>query len=713
MSSQSQSQTNPKKNFKYGLLVLVALVHLYLNLLSTFPDLWHASIHFSCFAALSVFFLPTLKHWPKIAVLLAFIVMSCGFYILYGESAYFDRGQTFAVLDWVFSVLTLLFILILSSLTSGIMIPLLVIIALSYMTWLGPLLPGIFQFPGLTWETVLFRVYLSGDGLFGQIATISYSFVFMFILFGAFLVKSGTAAFIMRLSTALIGNMTGGPGLIAVISSAFMGSISGSAIANTVSTGAITIPLMKQSGYQPRFAAAIEAASSTGGQLMPPVMGAGVFIMATYTQISYIQIISIALLPALLYFLSLFFFVRIEAKKHHIDSQYNQQESIKNVLQQQGYLLVPIVILMLLLISGFTPTYAAALAILAVILVCWIKAGMACLNRSVSDKPVIESNFRQRWQQSNTMNFTTIADALALGSRNMINLALLLISIGIVVNAITTTGIGNTFSLMIQHWGSSSLLFTLVLIAIASLILGMGLPVTAAYIVLATLSAPLLNTLLSQQLLINQILTGPLTEPAQALFSLVAPGQSLHHPDEVAAVLNQLSGDMLALLKSQLLQPEVLTSTLLSAHMIIFWLSQDSNVTPPVCLAAYSAATIAGSSPIKTGFTAWKIAKGLYIIPLLFAYTPLLSGQVIETLPVFVFAAIGLYAFTAAIQGYLEGELSLFLRLLCCLLAVVLLWPCGVFYKLLATGIFMIIWFGTKPNPINSNGQGDVRNKGD
>jgi len=233
--------------------------------------------------------------------------------------------------------------------------------------------------------------------------------------------------------------------------------------------------------------------------------------------------------------------------------------------------------------------------------------------------------------QSEPMTPRDIMDAMVQGTRNVISTAILLITVGVIVNVVSTTGIGNTFSLMVTEWAGGSLLITIVLVALASLILGMGLPVTAAYIVLATLSAPAIYNLIAQSQWLDLIVSGNLPDQAKTIFMLAAPDQlaALEAPMEMAKAQQLLAlvpESYSSQLLEQALSPHAISMALVAAHMIIFWLSQDSNVTPPVCLTAFAAAAIAGTPQMRTGFTAWKIAKGLYIVPLLFAYSPLISG---------------------------------------------------------------------------------------
>lgn len=650
----------------FAFAIVVALAHLYFNTLSTLPTLWTSAMHFGFFGVLCALSVPMAR--PEGAgarrlvltldVILALAAAGCAIYLMAFEDALYARGVTFVASDWVVSIVAVALILEFARRTTGWFIPVLCLVALTYVAWWGQYVDGIFNFPGLSWETVLFRSYLGGEGMLGTIARISWTYVFMFILFGAFLVKSGAGDFIIELARCAAGRFVGGPGFVAVFSSGLMGSVSGSSVANTVSTGVITIPLMRKAGFPPRFAAGVEAAASTGGQLMPPVMGAGAFIMASYTQVSYLTIIGVAALPALLYFLSVAMFVRIEAKRSNAQHLADPDAPrIGAVLKNGWHFLLPLGVLVGALVQGFTPTYAAGIAILSVIVASWL-----------SKQP---------------MGPRAILDALVLGSRNMITTAILLITVGLIVNVVSTTGIGNTFSLMITDWAGGSLLVTIVLIAIASLILGMGLPVTASYIVLGTLSAPALYNLIAHDQLLDLLVAGNLPEQAKAIFMIAAPDQlsALSGPMDMAgaqALLEKVPDTFQSQLYEQALSPHLLTMSLVAAHMVIFWLSQDSNVTPPVCLTAFAAAAIAGTPQMRTGFTAWKIAKGLYIVPLLFVWSPLITGTPLEMLTVFVFALFGIYAIIAGLEGYLEHELPWWLRLLMFPVGALMLWPHGM-----------------------------------
>jgi TRAP transporter 4TM/12TM fusion protein len=675
--------------------VIVSLLHIYFNIFAILPNLLQNSLHFSGFALLCALVYPASKakgfHRSAaslcIDLSIGIIAAVCAVYMISMEDAIYSRGVHLSRNEWIAGILLIVAAIEFTRRTTGWIIPVLIILALSYVGWWGSLIGGVFKFSGLTAETILFRSIYGDDGIFGNIARISSTFVFMFILFGAFLLKSGAGEFVINLARAVAGRFIGGPGLVAVFASGLTGTISGSAVANTASTGVITIPLMKRAGFDPKFAAGVEAAASTGGQLMPPIMGAGAFVMASYTQIPYTTIVLYSVLPAILYFATVGFFVRVEAKRIDLRTVEDEDLKVFEVIKTGGLpFLLPISVLIGLLIYGFTPTYAAGISIVAVV--------------------------ASSWLTPNRMGIKGVFEALALGARNMVMTAILLCTVGLVVNVIATAGIGNTFSLMITNWSGHNLLIAIVLIGLASLVLGMGLPVTAAYIVLGTLSAPALYNLIVDGQIVQVLAAGNLGEDVKAVLMLALPDQleMLNKPmaiEQARLMLDAIPPDLAGTVRDMVLSPEAAMFALLSAHMIIFWLSQDSNVTPPVCLAAFTAAAIADTPPMATGLRSWKIAKGLYLVPLLFAYTPILGGSWYQILSIFIFALGGLYAFTCALQGHMEQTISLPLRLVLLGLAFLLLKPTLVIIQVAAlTALLTLLLFNirNKQQPVlNSN----------
>ncbi len=656
-----------KSNYLRWAAFFFALFHIYCNVFASISELWLSAIHFGGFCALCALIgneSPTVQaksasYWINIFLAVAAVATSA--YLILFENALYVRETEYILSDYIFSLLAIGLAIEFTRRTTGWFMPVLILVSLSYILFLGRYIGGVFSFPGLSLETVLYRSFFTSEGMFGLTAQISSTFVFMFIIFGSFLLRSGAGDFIVRLAQCLAGRYTGGAGLVAVVGSGLMGSVSGSAVANTVSTGVITIPMMKKSGFPGQFSAGVVAAASTGGALMPPVMGAGAFVLASYTQIPYLTIIAASTLPALLYFLTVCFFVRIEAKRLGLTlTAIEDTEKVSTVLKEGWHFIIPMIVLVSFLVAGRTPTTAAAFAIISVIGASWI-----------SPTP---------------MRLLDIFDATVEGVKTMVSTALLLVAVGIIINVVTTTGVGNAFSLMIVEWAQGSLLITLILVALASLVLGMGLPVTASYIVLATLSAPLIFDLISQSQLLIAL-------QATDLPSNVAATLSLFGGDPLTA-LQEMPLEMKQLIRQEMLAPEIRMGMLLSAHLIIFWLSQDSNVTPPVCLASFAAAGIAGTPPMATGLTSWKVAKGLYLVPVLFAYSPLISGTWPERIEIFIWSCMGLYALAGILQWHLEAKINAVIAALLLVSAALLMWtPFPMVFHFAGAGILFGIVF--------------------
>ncbi|WP_428025118.1 TRAP transporter permease [Arcobacter sp.] len=595
------------KEFTFVYAILISLFHFNVNIWGGISDLWFNSAHFALLASLGFLTLEATKDENKISILnIIFAVLSIStfmYMMLFEESLYAVAHGQMRTSDVIVACLTIALAIEMVRRSTGYIIPAIIILCISYILFLGQYFEGVFAFGGMDFERFLYRMFYTSEGLFGPIATISSTYVFMFILFAAFLLKSGAGDFIVDVSNAVAGKYTGGTGHVAVFSSALMGTISGSAVANTVSTGSITIPMMKKAGFKGTFAAAVEAAASTGGQIMPPIMGAGAFIMAQITHIPFVTIVTVSILPAILYFASISFYIHIHAKENNIKGEENSVK-ILPLLREGFHFIIPLSTLVGLLIYGFSPTYAASIAIVTIVLASYLT-------------------------KNKRMGLKEILEALALGSQNMVVTGVLLIAVGIIVGVINISGVGITFSQLIMEWSGNSLLIAIILVAIASLILGMGLPVTASYVVLSVLSAP-------------------------ALVGLM------------------LTPEMAALVNAGIELPEV-AMYLLSAHLIIFWLSQDSNLTPPVCLAAFAAAAIAKTPPMETGLVSWKIGKGMYIIPLLFAFTPLVNGTWFERVEVFTFAFFGILCFSIVMEGFWDKKMMILERVVFAIAAVLLL----------------------------------------
>jgi len=665
--------------FVFWFGALVAAWHLWLNTFGLVSELRASVIHFAGFATIGALAWPALAGggWRgglafAIDIAIALMAIGCAVYLLVGEDSFYARGSRFRWYDWAFTIAAPVIALEMIRRTTGLVVPILCILAFTYVTTWGRWLDGVLRFPGLSLEITLFRVFYSDDGMFGNIAQISWNLVTMFIIFGAFLQVSGADRFVLDIGRAIAKRVQGGPGFVAVIASALSGTISGSAVANVTSTGAVTIPLMIRAGFKPHFAGGVETAASTGGGILPPIMGAGAFIMASITGIPYLTIAAVSAIPALVYFAGVAFGVRIHARRHDIRFVDAEAPPVWQTVRRHGLpFLIPFAVLLYLLFSGIGPAYAAGAATAAVVAVSWI-----------SDTP---------------MGPRRIVAALALGGRTMAPTAVLLVGIGVMISAVATTGLGNVFSIMIEKWAGGSLAVALVLIALASLILGAALPVTASYVVLATLSAPALADMIQGDAVRAAFAAGTIPEIARALAMLVAPEIALPPAGapmpaaDAARLFAAFPPEMRGQVVDATLAPGAATLALLSAHMIIFWLSQDSNVTPPVCIPAYAAAAIARASPMATALVAWRLAKSLYFIPLIFAYQPFLSPDPTVQLAIAAFALPGIYALSAAIEGFAEARLGLIERLVFGTAGFALIVPFGQLLNWIAIAVFVAL----------------------
>jgi len=464
------------------------------------------------------------------------------------------------------------------------------------LPFLADWMPGILNHRGYSLERLASQMTLGAEGIFGIPLGVAATFVFIFVLFGAFLEVTGAGKFFIDLAYAATGRQRGGPAKASVIASAGMGSISGSAIANVVTTGAFTIPLMKKLGYKPKQAGGIEAAASTGGQIMPPLMGAGAFLMSEFTQIPYVDIVLISIFPALLYFGAVYLLVHIAAVKQGIQGlPADDLSSVRTVLADGWHFLVPLLALIGFLVAGYSPMRVGFYVILTICAV----AGLRAVLRFAAGTPTIDGFLALSRQGVNR-----VLEALALGARNAVAVSMACAVAGIIVGVVGLTGLGLKFSAMMIAFSGGNIVLALLLVVVASLILGMGLPVTAAYIVLIILVGPALT-------------------------------QDFGLP-------------------------------ILVAHLVVFWYSQDSNVTPPVALAGFAGAAIAGSRPMETSIQAWKYAKGLYLIPLFMVFNDaiILGGPLPEVLWAGLLAILALVAFAAVLEGYLWRPLPHWQRVL-------------------------------------------------
>jgi len=500
-------------------------------------------------------------------------------------------------LDLVGGIVAVIVVLELARRATGWPLVTVALLALAYAS-AGPWLPGILAHRGYSPARIVEHLYLSAEGIWGVPLGVSADFVYLFILFGALLEAAGGGALLVSLAARISGRARGAPAITATVASAFMGSLSGSAVANVVTTGTLTIPLMRRAGFAPHFAAAIEAAASTGGQLMPPVMGAGAFILATWTGIPYAQVAAAALLPALLYYGALFAAVHFSAVKLNLPR--GDTLAVEPILPRL-HLLLPIGAIVAFLALGRSPMRAAF----------WGVLGAAAM-------PLLRPETR--------LDLVRMRTALVSAAGNTVQVAAACATAGIVVGVASLTGIGLRMSELIITLSQGYLPAALVLTAAGSLLLGMGLPTTAAYVVLAALGAPALTEL------------------------GVAP---------------------------------------LAAHLFLFYFGCISNVTPPVALAAFAAAGLAGASPMRTALVAMSLASAGFLVPFLFVYGPalLLDAPPLDIALAAATALVGVTALAAAVVGHARAPLGGVRRIFAGAGALLLITP-GVVTD--AVGLFVL-----------------------
>jgi len=504
---------------------------------------------------------------------------------------------------WLGIVVTLL-LLEASRRTIGWALPLTAVAFLLYGLF-GQHLPGLLRHTGFSLETLIDQLYLTTEGIFGIPLGVSATYVILFVIYGAFLEESGTGEAFTNFATSLVGGTKGGPGKISCVSSSLFGTISGSAVANVMVDGWLTIPLMKRAGFRPQAAAAIEATASTGGQIMPPVMGAAAFVMAEFTGISYVDICKHALVPALLYYLALFMAIHFEASRSGLlGLPKEERPSLSSVMKEKGHLFIPIGVIVYFMIAGFTPM-------------------LACLYAIAS---VLPSSFLRK---ESRMGLRKILRALEAGARNMLPVAAACACAGIVVGIINLTGLGLKFTGIMLDVAGGSLAPALILTMITGIILGMGLPTTAAYIVQASLLIP-------------------------ALIKLGVP--------------------------------------VIAAHLFVFYFAILSAITPPVAMAVYAAAGISGSNVWQTGLQAVRMGATGFIVPFMFVYGPslLLMGNWLEIIMAIISASVGVILLSAGLMGWFVGETRLWQRGLLVLSAILLIKP-GLTTDLVGAGIALIV----------------------
>ena len=449
---------------------------------------------------------------------------------------------------------------------------------------------------------VVYQLFFTTSGVIGTPVNVCYTYIVLFIIFGAFLERTGIANFFISFANRLAGWSSGGPAKVAVISSALCGMVSGSSVGNTVTTGSFTIPMMKKTGYKPEFAGAVEAAASTGGQIMPPIMGAAAFLMAEYMKLPYAQVAVKAILPALLYFTGIFIAVHLEAKKLGLKGVPREELPAWRLLVRDCYLIIPLILLVWLVSSGSkTMSHSAAYSILVAIAVGAVNFFM--MAKRGDEKPAMETG--AALGDAGKRTFFSAVDALEAGAKGSITVAVACAMAGIIAGCITVTGLASILINAIVQLAGNATIIGLVLTMLCCIVLGMGVPTTANYCIMASTCAPIL---------------------IQLNFPPVA------------------------------------------AHFFVFYFGIVADITPPVALAAYAGSAIAKANPMKTGITATKLAIAAFIVPYIFAYSPamLFDGVtgVFQVAQIAVSALVGLFGIAAALNGHLYRPINPLLRIL-------------------------------------------------
>jgi len=578
------------------LTLVLAVFHLYTAFFGLMPAMQQRSFHI-CFVLVLTFLLfPAGKGSPRMAPswldwIFASLAMVCSLYIFFNYPAIAGRAGMYLEYELYFGAIMTVLVFEAGRRVLGYPLPVFCSLFL-FFAYYGRLMPGPLKHFGLSVPRIIEELYLTTDGLFGLVAGVSATYIFLFVLFGAFLKSTGTSVFFNDLSMALAGHQKGGPAKIAVLSSALMGTISGSTSANVATTGAFTIPLMKRIGYKAHYAAAVEAAASTGGQIMPPVMGAAAFIIADALGVKYINVLMAALVPALLYFWGVWCCLSLEAHKLGLEGlPKNELPKLKTVLLASGYKAIPLLVIIYILVKGYNPLYAGVWGIITATISSFVK-------------------------KEERLNLRELVRTLESGTKTALPVAVACTIVGVVIGMMGATGVALKIGDAVLMLTQGNLFLTLLITMVISLLLGMGMPTTASYVMASAVAAPAL------------VLLG---------------------------------------------------TKALDAHLFVFYFAVLSTLTPPVCVGAYTAAGLAGANLNRTAVAAIKLALAGFIIPYIFIYSPDLLLTNVENWGrfalAFATAVIGVFGLSLVSEGYYRGHLNMLFRFVALCGAVALIYP--------------------------------------
>lgn len=597
--SNTAHYTGWPKKIIAAIAITFSVFQLYTAIFGVLDAQLQRAIHLGFGLALAYLLYPFRRAWTRdhyfhpIDIVFAVLGAATPAYLVIQYRELITRAGTVSPVDTVVGGLGILLVIEATRRVVGLPMVTVVLAFIAY-AFLGPYMPGVLAHRGLTPEQLIGHLYFTTEGIFGIPLGVSSTFIFLFILFGAYLESTGLGKFFIDLANAVAGWASGGPAKVAVLSSGLMGTVSGSSVANVVGTGSLTIPMMKKLGYNANFAGAVEAAASTGGQLMPPVMGAAAFLMAEFVGVPYIDVVKAAAIPALLYFTGVWLGVHFEAKRKKLKGIPRAElPNPLTLLKERGHLAIPLVVIVYLLVAGYTPMRAALVAIFLSII-------CAMLRKSTRMKPI------------------EIVYGLERGAKGVLGVLVACASAGIIIGVVTKTGVGLRLASGLIDLAGGMLLPAMFFTMITAIVLGMGVPTTANYVITSTIAAP---------------------------------------------ALEQMGVPVLA------------------AHMFVFYFGIIADVTPPVALAAYAGAGISGGNALKTGVHASKLAIAAFIIPYVFVLSPVLlmvDATPLALVSVTLSALLGMIAISSALCGFLADHCRPYERILLIIAGLLMIKPGGI-----------------------------------
>lgn len=611
-----------------AIAIFAGLFHIYTAVFGVLDAYTQRSIHLMLILSIVYFCIPiSKKHYGWIGriidLLLAAAAITIGCYQIQQGTALIFRNGAPNQTDIVMGLM--LMVLILEAVRRTIGLPLTLVCSLFLLyDYFGRYMPRMFAHGGYSIKEIVNIEFMSTQGIFTTPIGVMSTYVVIFVIFGTTLNITGASEFFNNLAKALVGHRTGGPAKVSVIASAFMGTVSGSVVANVVTTGSFTIPMMKELGYNDEFAGAVEASASTGGQIMPPIMGAAAFMMADFLGISYGKVALAAVLPAVLYFVSIGFSVHLEAKKLSLRKLSKEQlPKVGTVFREGGILMLPLFVLVVVMMMGYTAMRSGLCGLASLVLVVFFVQVR-----------------RTGWRRGIVFAVKSLVQGIRDGVMGCLSVTAATAAAGMIIGAVSQSGLGLRLTSIILRIAGDSLLLTLLLMGIACLILGMGMPTAGAYVIVVTLGVP-------------------------ALVKFGVPA--------------------------------------LAAHMFVFYMAIISAVTPPVATGAYAAAGISGGSPWKTGVLAFRLDLAGFLIPFLIVYAPalVLEGTIMETITVFVSALLGLFFISVSFEGFMLTKVPLLLRLLAFVGGACMVIP-GTVTDLIGLAIFAFVYL-TQRNALKKN----------